>query len=206
MYGNNGINQTGQRPSSYRHLSDAAVGQLQTQKPAIFHHNFAIAAEGVNRIIAATPQSRELAQALVDYLIREHHLSPQVSSANSAVQNLDQNLDNQWNPDQYDWNAWEKRYYATDARGRYYEKEDLPLLVVNIARELTANKTLEDLKSKCDSVQTFGMGRIERCQGFTDIATLYNQNSVTLTGLMRECVQHRLFSINFIKNELFGSV
>lgn len=201
MYGNNGINQTGQRPYPCRHLSDAAAGQLQTQKPAIFHHHFVIAAENINSIIAATPQPRELAQALVDYLISEHNLSPQVSSANPAVQKLDQNLDNQW-----DWDAWEKRYYAKDARGKYCEKEDLKYLVIKINRELTNHKTLEDLKRQCDSVNTIGKGRVEKCQGFTEIADLYNRYSVPLTPLVRECVQHRLFSINFINNELFGSV
>lgn len=198
MYGNNGINQHGQYPP-HRPPSYASVQQEKAEESTAFLRNLAQAVDDANRTIAASPQPRELAKALVNHLIREHHLSlPQVSS---AIQKPDNRLD----PDQFDWDAWEKRHYTKNADGSYLEKEDFRLLQVAISRELS-DQDVKDLKEKCTSTHVYGRGRVMNCRGYLDIIGFYNNQRKPVTPLMRECIQHGLFSLDFIRNVLFKDV
>lgn len=188
MYSNSGI-----RPPSYE--------AVQREN---FYQNLAQAFEGANRIIAASDQPRELAQALVERLVSKYQLPlPQLSSASSAIQNPGCQLD----PEQLDWRAWEKRYYTVNAVGLYFEKSDLASLQLAINQEIGKTR-LKDFKDKCStSLGTLGFrGTINDCKSYLDIALLSSNRSKPVTPILRECVQHGFFSRDFIFEVLFKNV
>ena len=169
-----------------------------------FDQNLAQAVDGANRIIANSGQPRELAQALVNRLISMYQLSlPQLSSASSAIQNPECQLD----PDRLDWVAWEKRYYTIKASDFYAEKPGLPLLQIKISQEI-GSRRVKELKDKCfTSLGTLGYrGTINDCQSYLDIASLSKNTGKPITPVLRECIQHGLLSTEFVLNVLFMSV
>lgn len=188
MHGNFGI-----RPPSYE--------AVQQEK---FFQNLAQAVEGANRIIATSGQPRELAQALVNRLISQYQLTlPQLSPASSAIQNPECQLD----PEQFNWDAWERRYYTRTTLNSYSENPDLLNLHLKIGQEL-GKAGLQKLKDKCSTSlsKLAYRGTINDCQTYLEIASISRNRAKPFTPILRECVQHGLLSKQFVLEVLFKSV
>lgn len=167
--------------------------------------------EKAHRLIITTSeehqcQPKELAKSLANYLIETFGLTDTRLSSTGSVNS---NVDNCTDPDQWNWDSWERLLYEPIFLGRYggnahsvKEDELLGNVEIKINVHLSDAMLFSQLKRLPSVKGAVGAWKLQDMNSFLEIKDVLRHQCLTVTPIIKDCIRNGLFPREFI-DELY---
>ncbi|USE37168.1 hypothetical protein [Endozoicomonas sp. SCSIO W0465] len=145
---------------------------------------------------------QDFVRLLTDYFVCYYQLpKPQLSTTSPTAQNPTA-------PDEWNWASWESKHYeqvpksskSSETGYAHKSREKKNQIIIELNSALGCDHRFKICKELSYVKNKIGEGILEGCNDMFELSNLLDQQLLSLTPLIHECIQAGLFTEEFINN------